>query len=360
MYKAPTVTQISQALRAAVRTELPQSDAWVWPNNLYVLTKAFAQGLRGLYLRLEWLHRQARVATAEGADLEGHASDIGITRLEAAQAAGTATAVTTVGTEIPQGTRLLRGDDVAYETTEVATATATATVLKLKAVEPGADGNAVASAPLDPETPITGLGTVTVDAAGLTGGADTENDEDLRARVLLVKRNPPHGGSPAEYIGWARGLAGVTRVFVKRAFPQAGSVTVIFLMDEAYGDGIPQAGDVAALEALLETMAPASADIVVAAPVPVTVDVTIANLSPDNARVRDAVNTELEAMFRRRSQPGSSADPFIFSRSWVSEAVSMATGEVRHQLTLPAADVTVTEDSAGIPELAVLGTVTFT
>jgi len=49
------------------------------------------------------------------------------------------------------------------------------------------------------------------------------------------------------------------------------------------------------------------------------------------------------------------ATPFVFSRSWIAEAISGAYGERRHVLTTPAADVAIAEGA-----VPTLGVVTFT
>lgn len=359
MFEAPTAQKLSRDLRAAVRAEVPGSDPHIWPNNLYVVCKTFAMALRGAYLRLQWVHRQIFASTAEGIYLERHGADLGIRRLAAAFATGEADSTTVVSTSVPDGTRLVRSDGAVYVTVGDVVATGTTTKLTLRAVEVGREGNATPGTPLTPETPVAGLSAVEVDALGLSGGADEENDSGLRQRILLRKQNPPHGGSPTEYVAWARDFPGVTRAYVKRATPQPGSVTVIFLMDDTYTGGIPLPGDVAALREHLRAQAPGSSHVVVRAPIAVPVDIQV-QIVPDTARTRDAVRQEIHAMFRRRAEPGLAGEPSTFSRSWISEAISMAAGETRHALAQPASDIVCEEDSAGNSEIAIPGAITFT
>ncbi len=355
-WEPPTAAQISQSLRAAVRAELPAADPGIWPNNLYVVCKVMAQALRAAYLRLAWLRRQMFAATADIEALEMHGADVGIARLGATVAAGTANYVATVdGATVAVGTRFLRSDGAVFLAGEAGTIESPGGTIALVAAFPGRAGNTAAGAVLVPETAIAGIASVTVTGGGLSGGGDRETVASFRARVLDRKRNPPHGGSPAEYRNWARTMPGVTRVYVRRATPAPGSVTILFMMDDAYVSGIPQGGDIIILSSLLNSLAPANADIVVAAPTEKTVNVTVNALTPDTAAVRAAVVAELRAMFRRRAEPGSATADFVFSRSWIAEAVAMATGETRHRLTAPADDVT-----CGDGEIAVLGAVSFT
>jgi uncharacterized phage protein gp47/JayE len=101
-------------------------------------------------------------------------------------------------------------------------------------------------------------------------------------------------------------------------------------------------------------VAPANANIVVKAPTALPVNVGLLTLDPDSSRIREAVNTELAAMFRRKAQPGDSDGPFIFYKSWIDEAISMAAGEGSHSIYTPATDV-----SCGDNIIATLGTVTY-
>lgn len=355
-YTPPTLDELSRSIRAAMRAEMPGTDPFLWPNNLYVVGKVFAGALRGLHLRLGWIMAQSRVATAASEALDLHGGEIGITRAPATEAAGIVLCTGIAGTLLPQGTRLTRSDGKVFLTTAEATLYSDGAILNVIAEEAGKASNTEGGAGLELETPLAGIETLTVGGGGLRGGADIENDASLRERILTRKRNPPHGGSPSEYIAWAKQMAGVTRVYVRRATPAPGSVTILAMMDGLYADGIPTSADITALKALLEDLAPGNAAIVVRAPVALPVDVTITGLVPNTAAVKSAVTNELRAMFQRRAEPGLTGQPFTFSRSWISEAVSIATGEERHTLTLPAADI-VCDEVGGVPQIATLGAV---
>ena len=76
---------------------------------------------------------------------------------------------------------------------------------------------------------------------------------------------------------------------------------------------------------------------------------------PDTAALRDAVASELKAMFMRRAEPASPSAPSIFSFSWIDEAISIAPGWRRHNISLPIGDVSVPTPG----QIPVLGTLTF-
>jgi uncharacterized phage protein gp47/JayE len=181
--------------------------------------------------------------------------------------------------------------------------------------------------------------------------------ESLRQRVLFRKRNPPHGGAAHDYVIWAREVAGVTRVFVDpvTSANERETIGVWFLMDDTYPNGVPQAADVVVVQDHIDGVKPAGAVVDVAAPTAVSVAVTIGNLSPDTTAVRDAINAELRALFRREVRVSTESDPFKLWRSLIIEAIANATGEHHHTISAPASDVLYT---AG--QLPTLGTVTFT
>ena len=85
------------------------------------------------------------------------------------------------------------------------------------------------------------------------------------------------------------------------------------------------------------------------APTAAPLAVTISGLSANTAEIRAAVTAELAAQIRRDAAPGGTT-----RRSRLIEAVSRATGEEYHAMTVPSGDVVA---SAGT--IHVLGTVTF-
>jgi uncharacterized phage protein gp47/JayE len=351
VYQAKSAEAISKELRAYIRDAIPGADASVWPNNLYVVVKVVAQGLRGLYLRLEWLHRQIFASLAEGDYLDRHGADFGMSRMPKQQASGDVVVSGDASTFIPAGTRFVRGDRAIFISLGSRTiATSGTAIVSVYAEAPGREGNTDASAALTLQTAIPGVDDVEVDDSGITGGSDVENDASLRSRILDRKRNPPQGGSPAEYIRWARLQPYVTRVFVKRATPNPGDVTVYFMTDDSTANGIPTAGQVAEVEETIEEFAPANAQVIVAAPTPLAVDITIDNLAPSNARIKNEIEAELKAMFRRRAVPD-----LLFSLSWIEEAISSAAGEHRHVLVTPTADI-----NPSATQIPVLGTISYT
>jgi uncharacterized phage protein gp47/JayE len=194
-------------------------------------------------------------------------------------------------------------------------------------------------------SPVSGVQAQASAALGLAGGTDTETDASLRQRLLLRIRKPPKGGAADDYEGWALDYCpGVTRAWTSPKELGTGTVTLRFVMDATYADGIPQAEDVAMVQAVLETLRPVTAELYVVAPVPQALGLSI-RLTPDLASVRAAVEAELLDMLRSEAVPGGT-----ILISHVREAISIALGETDHVLLAPTEDVVC---AAG--EIAVVG-----
>ncbi|MFP3944637.1 MAG: baseplate J/gp47 family protein, partial [Alphaproteobacteria bacterium] len=204
-FQRPTLKTIADRIQADIAARLTGLASGLLRAVFIVLARAYAGAVHGLYGYLAWLARQLFPDTAEAEHLERHASIRGLTRLAATAATGNVTLTGNDGAVVPAGTELQRSDGVRFATdadATIASGTATATVT---AVEAGEDGNTAAGAGLTFVSPVTDVdSTATVDAGGLTGAADAETDDELRARLLQVWRDPPQGGAEADYVAWAR------------------------------------------------------------------------------------------------------------------------------------------------------------
>ncbi|TCS62595.1 baseplate J/gp47 family protein [Varunaivibrio sulfuroxidans] len=349
-FQRPTLSELIATAEAEIAANLPGADAALRRTALGVLARTLAGGLHGLYGYLDFIADQVLPDTAAAEYLDRHADIWGIQRKVAAFAAGQVDFTGTDGRAIPAATVLTRADGVRYATVaEVAIAAGVATAAVVAEV-PGAAGAAAAGSPLSLITPIAGVaGVATVAAGGLGGAADEEGDAALLARVLDRIQEPPHGGADFDYVAWALGVVGVTRAWVWPLELGLGTVTVRFMMDGAYADGIPLAADVAAVQAALDAVRPVTAAVTVVAPIAVPLDLTIAGLNPATQAVKDAVTAELTDLIGREAAPGGA-----ILISHIREAISIAAGEVDHALTAPIADV-----AHATGEIAVMGAITW-
>ncbi|HWL06719.1 MAG TPA: baseplate J/gp47 family protein [Xanthobacteraceae bacterium] len=364
-FSIPTLPQLLERSRQSLRTNLPGTDAWVWPNNLNVVAKVFAGIVFEVFAFAEYISRQMFAQTADGDSLDRHGNEYGMPRLPAEPARGVVVLTTTGPVTVEPSAVFERGDGVRYRSLTPASIGGTGTLeVEVVAVANGKAGSLDAGAPLALVAGVTGPATAVVGAGGIVGGADVEDDEAYRQRILFRKRYPPHGGSASDYVMWAKSVSGVSRVFVERLWAGAGTVRIFVLMDDLYPHGIAPDGEVARVADYIAAVCPAGAMVTVAAPTPVPVNITITGLEPDTTSVREAVLSELRDAFARESRPAGTdtthggmsflSVPTSFSRSWIWQAVANATGETRHIVTAPAADVTLNPG-----EIATLGTVTF-
>ncbi|ADY55143.1 Baseplate J family protein [Syntrophobotulus glycolicus DSM 8271] len=73
---------------------------------------------------------------------------------------------------------------------------------------------------------------VVVASPGFTGGCDPETAEQLRQRLLIIRRSPGTSGNKAQYIKWALSISGVGGAYVEPLWAGPGTVKV-YLIDTA-------------------------------------------------------------------------------------------------------------------------------
>jgi uncharacterized phage protein gp47/JayE len=171
---------------------------------------------------------------------------------------------------------------------------------------------------------IDGVVTSTVSIAG----TDRESDDALRARVLDRLRNPPGPGSAADYEravldAFAGTVASVT---VVPLWAGPGTVEVLILGPL---NAVPSGGTIADVQAYLDTWAPIGADVTVAAPTTVAIDVNVTVAVGGGfawGNVHDNVATAIRAYIESL---GLGADVLIASEGdaiWRTSGVGGASG----------------------------------
>lgn len=347
-FPVPDIQTLIDRARADINARLPGADARLPVNNLNVLSMVHSAGVHGLYGYLQWLSRQMFVDTCEAEFLDRRGAIVDLPRKLAARATGSAVLTGSDGTPVPAGTLLVRTDGVRYVVTASGTIIAGTATVPCEASEAGAGGNFSAGT-LSLLVAVAGLNSsVSLSGAGFVGGADIETDEPYRARILARLRKPPMGGAAHDYVAWALAVPGVTRAWVYPLELGLGSVVVRFVRDND-ASLIPDAGEVAAVQAYINTRKPVTAAVTVVAPIAQSLNFTIAGLSPDTPEVRAAVVAELRDLLQREAEPNGT-----ILISHIREAISSAAGESNHTLVSPAADVLHTGG-----KMAVMGAVTW-
>ncbi len=349
-FTRPTFTQILDRVQADINTRLPGTDARLRRSILNVISYIQAGLAHGLYGYISYTALQVFPDTAEAEFLNRWGAIWGVSRTAAAFASGTVDFTGTAGT-IPIGTKLQRADLALFTTTTSATISAGIASATVLADVAGVAGNTAVTTALTFVSPIAGVtSTALVATGGLINGTDTQDDTAYLQAVLNRIQNPAQGGSASDYETWTFAASvNVTRVWVYPLESGAGTVTVRFMMDDLYSDGIPLTADVTAVQAYIDSVRPVTAAVTVAAPIATPLNFTIHLVQNDTADIRTAVHASLVDMLRRDAEPAGT-----LNLSRIVEAINLTDGVYGCVLSVPNADVTAT---AG--HISVMGTITW-
>lgn len=358
-WTTPTLRQVRSLVRDHSRGSLPGADAAI-PNSVLRVMSDGQGALCHLTLQyIDWLALQLLPDTAEVEWLDRHGdiwlvnSDGTTGRKMATYAQGT---VDFTGAEsgivIPVGTRLssaASGTNVEYETlAQLITGLAGTSVPgEIRAIDAGANGNLALGEPLSIE--ISGVQAV---AVNVTGGVDSESDDDLRIRVLQRIRQPPQGGALHDYTLWALAVPGCTRAWTYPLEMGIGTVTVRVMFDQlrADNDGFPLLQDLAVVEAYIDSVRPVAVkDFWVLAPIKQRVEAYINDLTPDTPEVRAAIEVSLLEMLLNLAKPGQT----IYA-AWKYQAISSTPDVISFAMATPLDDLM---ESPG--HMAVLGDIVY-
>jgi len=230
----------------------------------------------------------------------------------------------------------------------------------------GVDLDQILDAELTFESPLAGVEDLTqVDFDEIGGGADQEEDEALRSRLLDRIQNPVAHFNVAEITALAKTVPGVTRVFVEEntlaTVATIGACQVYFMRDND-SNPIPSASEATALKSVLNTIRPAnmaSADLGVDPPTGVSTAFTFSTITTSSgsltATMKTAIENNLKQFYAERTEVGVDVDEDAF-RAAIYNTVDTTNGETILTFTLstPTSDITI---AAG--EIGTLGNITF-
>lgn len=349
-FTRPTVLELIDRLQADVNARIPSADARLPNSVLDGLAKSLAGELHLMYGFLTFIAQQTMVDTSRLTWLSRHASIWGIVRRPASFAGGNVTFTGSDGVVIPKDTIVQRQDGVQFVIgVDTAIGVSGTVDVAVSALLPGSMGNTDPLTQASLVTPVVGVDTAgAVASSGISGGSEPESDEDLLERLLLRIQQPPHGGIANDYRQWALEVPGVTRVWVYPNEMGVGTVTVRFVKDGKLDTIVPDALEVAEVQAVMELRRPVTAQVFVVAPNLVPLDFSL-NVHPDTPAVRAAVEVELADLLIRDASPGVT---IFLSR--VHGAIDVATGEIQHTIFAPTDNFSF---SGG--DMPVLGTVTW-
>jgi uncharacterized phage protein gp47/JayE len=321
-YDRPTLTTLRNQARADVATNVTGGKQLPRFSVLGTLADEEAGFSVEQYGYLDWIAKQAVPFTATGEYLEGWAGLKGITREAATQAKCPTVVFSAVnGTLLPAGTLVVNPFGVEYTTDADATAASNIVTASVTAVaDPlglaGAFGNAASGTTMTLAASIGGIQSTGAATAAITGGSDLETDDQLRTRMLEKYGSIPQGGSIADYLGWAREVAGVTRAWVTPCGAGAGTVYVYVMLDiaESGSGGFPvgsdgvatsetrasaATGDQLAVANHIFPLQPVTALVYAKAPLNHAVDVTVTGLSGLSSAAKAAIRAAIGAAIVR-------------------------------------------------------------
>lgn len=349
-FTVPTLKQLIDRARADFRTE---AGIDVLRRSIEsALVRVQAALIKGNYAYQKYLNDQAFPDTADEANFWRHAANRGIYQRAAAPAQLTVTFTGVDTTAIPAGTEATRSDGAVYTTdddAEIGSSVSGEVDVAVTATEAGSDGNCEDGTVLTLSSPITDVDSEATVLATLVDGSDDETQADGYARYVQDVTSPQSdGGTAGDYVRWALEVEGVTRAWEYAL--GSNEVGVAFVRDnDGTGSAIlPDAGERTAVEEYVQGEAPITVTVSVRTLTALTVNVTLTALSPDTADIRAAIVEELVDLFRREAEP-----EVTIELSQFGAAISAASGETSHVMSVPAAAVTPTST-----EIPILGTVT--
>lgn len=349
----PTFTEILTRVQSDIDSRLEGADSHLRRSVLNTLSYIEAGTAHGLYGFIAFLARQIFPDSAEGEYLNRWGVIWGVERRQAVSAKGAVTFTGDDGTVIPAGAELQRSDLTLFTTDATVTIASGVAVAQVTAEVAGEAGNTAQGSIFAFVSPIANIDSqALVNTGGLVGGVDVEDDDSYLERLLERIQQPPQGGSAQDYVIWAKEIPGVTDVWVRPLEDGPGTVTVYFMMYDAYPDGVPESGDVATVQAHIEEVKPVTAIVTVRAPIGVELDFTVdLTLNPGyvEADVEDAVEASLKDMLRRDAEPGGT-----INLSRITEAINLTEGVYSSIVTVPSGNVTVDDN-----EISTMGTVTW-
>ena len=238
------------ARRGLAANVLPGSDH-------YIRGDALAKRLSIALANNRVAREQLSVLTATGDQLVKEAGVYGVTKRPAAAAAGYVAIVCTGTITIPSGFRATGPNGLKYDTTSTNAGITTGALVQLRCVTAGAAGDLEVADQVSWDSAAIGAlnSVATVAAGGIDGGADEDDEETLRRRLLDRLSFPSVGGNVGQVRGWAEeSSASVDQAFCYAAVRGPGSYDVA--VTGSSGDGILTSATLNAIAAYIQGKMP--------------------------------------------------------------------------------------------------------
>ncbi|WP_244617920.1 baseplate J/gp47 family protein [Rhizobium sp. RU35A] len=323
------------------------------------LLAPIASEIRSIHDHQAWWGRQYMPDSADDeAIILRHAGIWGVDQRGALKAVGSVLIEGAAGTVLPSDILLSAGSGQTYVTKAGGTIAIGGTLtVAAEAVTAGSAGNLASGVLLTTVEASVAITRVTV-ATAFSGGADAQTPEEIKAAYLTRIRTPAMGGAASDYRDWVAEVANVYAVGVVEDWIGRGSVGVVIVMkDDNSAPRVATTEEIDAISAHLGIQGsqtgvrPVTARVVPVAGSLVTVPISV-RLRPDTAATRAAVTAAYQRFVltigdeddeQNDSPIGATIEP-----SRISEAISAASGEYAHDLTVPAARYTLTSSQCPV------------
>jgi uncharacterized phage protein gp47/JayE len=331
-YSRPTLTTLRNQIQTDIVTAVSLLVSLLQKAVLKIVGAALAGLVFGLYGYLDWIARMAVPFTAEDEYLAAWGAMKGVFLKDATPAVLQAQFPGSTGTPLEAGTLVARSDGFTYSVvaTESVDGTGFVTV-GITALTTGSagncdDGTAIVLSAAVPGIQSNGLITETT-----SSGADVEEQDEFRGRVMQAFQDPVQGGDKSDYVTWAEEVPGVTRAWCAPNGFGAGTVVLYVMFDDAEAshagfpqgtDGVsqfdegpggaprdtPATGDQLVVADTIVVEQPVTALVYVCSPIENGIAFTIAGLSTASAATQASVSAAISDVFFREGQPGGTVD----------------------------------------------------
>lgn len=284
-------------------------------------TLGFAVGgvAHHLHGHVEWVRKQLFPHTADADGLQTWGDWLGTPRTAGARAAGRVQ-ITGAGS-LPVGTIAQNG---AGDTYRIGTHAGSGVYL-IEAVETGARQNLSVGETVYLTSPIAAVSSTLAVSLAISGGADTEELELYRQRVIEALRKPIPYGKRGDYRRWMLMREGVTRAWEQDLRMGPGTVSMAFVYD-GRSDIFPTADDLASMQAWIDSQRPQDLRrAYVTSPVQNAITLTVA---AKGSMTQADMATQIRNFLKEDAQLEA---PMSMSR--LHEAISRTPGEISHAIT---------------------------
>lgn len=300
-FDRPTIKEITDRINAGISSRLFGKTALLRRAVLRILSRVFAGAIHTSYGYLLEIVKQLFVATATGIWLDLHGRMWKVLRQAGSFASGLTEITGNIGVTLPKGTKVQDSQGIEYETLNNNYFGTTTQLVSVQAVEAGESGNKTDNEIMQMVSPYPGIDNELTSISAFTGGADQEQDEDYRERILQRVQNPPMGGNEVDYETWALEVPEVNQAWSYPLYYGAGTVGVVITAEGV--NPVPSSVLLSDVQAYLQDKAPVGSTPIVnsiennsGSAGTAKIDYSI-GLSPNNTETQDSVRSNLIDLF---------------------------------------------------------------